>query len=569
MFDQMQVNAKGRVKLELYNEHGTFFVKEKKNLVVNSANEIIGKVMSDPAKTVRAHQTDRGDTTVAANANGHYVFALSKQREMDGVYEVDKGSSNTSLELIIPDIKQITELKKVTVNGVDLIIDQDVFVKDADAGKLVFTEAPLNTVRIEFRHLVNPYVEIVAGTEEVKVGGVVFQRGAAPSDANRTYAIDYATGVVLFESAKTKVDVSYDFKVRYGLGFMGIGGLPEGHPQGKPVEFNNSDKLKTGMSGEYQGARQLIQYPAAISKGKAEVQVLPTKPIQYAEKTFTATGDGETDTFDVQNQNKVLKVVSAKVNGESTEATLVSAVDGTVKMGTVPEEGAIVEIVFQEQLGNDYLTYYLAEGPVLELVSVRHESNDHTITDFVVESKGLAIGKGDVWLLNPTQGIVQFKENPSVGVTPDTPGFLTFEYRINSGTTVQFVADFPKGVPGPMLVEETEVLPIAEGVSTYVLKHTVAKDNSGNNLAEVRRNGALLAEGTHYTIEGSQIRFNSSYAPTDVIAVKYSWYNETHDIYQVAMFTEQEGGEMFNISGIGPVTKDKNTGMRITWSVTF
>jgi hypothetical protein len=58
--------------------------------------------------------------------------------------------------------------------------------------------------------------------------------------------------------------------------------------------------------------------------------------------------------------------------------------------------------------------------------------------------------------------------------------------------------------------------------------------------------------------------------------------NGTIEIAQVAMFSHPketdhlsppvEGklpAKMFNISGIGPINKDQNTEMVITWSVTF
>ncbi|QHW35671.1 hypothetical protein GZH47_32760 (plasmid) [Paenibacillus rhizovicinus] len=575
MNDQMQLQARGRVKLELYNKKGEVtFSKEKKNLVVLTANEIVGKVMSDPAKTVKAQQVDKGDTLLAANGDGQYVFNLSRQREAEGSYEVNKGATNADTVIAIPDVTMITELKKVTVDGVDLVLEQDVYVGNADEGKIVFKVAPLNQVKIDFRRTVNAYVEIVNGTEVVKVAGVAYKRGAVPSDADKTYKIDHRTGKVFFATAKSAVEVSYSYKIRYSLGFMGIGGKPATHPSGKPVEFATGDKLRKVLEGEFTGFRQLVQYPAAVSKGEAEIQVLPTKPIAFVEKTQNDIGDAAKDTFDLANTNKVLKLVSVKVDGTDIAASIVDATAGTVKLTAVPALNAAIEIKYQEQLNNDHLVYGLAEGPVLELVAIRHEALDHTVTSYKIDSatKGLEIGKGDVWLLNPTQGILQFSSAPTQGVPVETPGQITVEYRINSGTTVQYVADFPKGVPGPVVQEEpNELLTIAAGVSSYGLKHAITKDLSGNFIVEVRRNGTVLTKDTHYTIssDGKQVSFNTSLVPSDVVAVKYSWLNETHEIYTVGMFTDQLDGDMFNISGIGPVTKDKNTGMRITWSVTY
>jgi hypothetical protein len=69
--------------------------------------------------------------------------------------------------------------------------------------------------------------------------------------------------------------------------------------------------------------------------------------------------------------------------------------------------------------------------------------------------------------------------------------------------------------------------------------------------------------------DGTQIILNTAINTGDKLNITYQYLQDSHDIYQVGMFTDQTDGDMFNISGIGPVTKDKNTGMRITWTVTF
>jgi len=76
--ETMPLTTKGHVKLELYNEEGTFFEKEKHNIVVQSANEIVASVLADPAKKVRVDQTDKGETELTAEPEG-YPFNLSAQ----------------------------------------------------------------------------------------------------------------------------------------------------------------------------------------------------------------------------------------------------------------------------------------------------------------------------------------------------------------------------------------------------------------------------------------------------------------------------------------------------------
>jgi hypothetical protein len=75
--DSLGLNLKGYVKLELYNDNGIFLTKEKKNLVVQSANEIVANMMADPAKALRVSQVDMGDSSLSINFNSLYPFALS------------------------------------------------------------------------------------------------------------------------------------------------------------------------------------------------------------------------------------------------------------------------------------------------------------------------------------------------------------------------------------------------------------------------------------------------------------------------------------------------------------
>ncbi|SFJ62250.1 hypothetical protein SAMN02799624_05216 [Paenibacillus sp. UNC496MF] len=585
--DDAYINAKGHVKLELYNEQGEVtFTKEKKNLVVLSANEIVGTAFSDPKKKVRANQTDAGASDLVAGADGSYAFNLSLQPQIDGSYSVDVGSTNANQELVMTNVANIITLKKVTVDGVDLVIDKDVFLKDADQGLLHFAVAPKNRVSIEFRRVNNAYVELVAGTETVTVGGVAFTRGTAPSDADKTYTIDYGTGKVFFETAKAAVSVAYVFKVRFSLGFMGLGGKPAGHPDYKPVEFSSLDKMKILMDAEFEGCRQLIRYPAPIGTGEPELEVFPTQPMAKASLTNTIVG-AATDTYALPGAagKPLTDLVSARDITDpanpvdvTLNVTIKDANTATIQFNPAPAVGNNYEIAYKVRDNVDYTHYTLSQGPVLELVSVTHEDLNNKVTEYLITNSGLVNGDGDVWLINPSQGIVGFStspkgkdaQNPAPGV--ETPGQLTFQYRINSGTTVQFVADFPKGIPGPLLTQNDEVLPMNTGQTTYSLQHPVAKDGAGAlQVLSIKKGATDLVAGTDYDLsaDGTQLILKVAVATGDTVSISYKWYKDTHDIYQVAMFTEQTLGKMFNISGIGPVTKDKNTGMRITWSVTF
>ncbi|WDI05138.1 hypothetical protein PUW25_25355 (plasmid) [Paenibacillus urinalis] len=578
--DETNLNAKGRVKLEMYNDHeGVFFTKEKKNIAVHSLNNIIAQMMADPAGKTRAKQTDKGETALAPNAKGVYEFDLSIACESEGTYTTDVGSANTSTDLVIPDITRLLSVISVEADGQALVLNKDVSIKDPDAATLKFAVAPKNTVTVKFRKVASEYAEVVAGSETITVGGEAYTLADVPSEENKQYGIDYKLGKVYFAAAKTNVKADYQFKLFYSLGFMGLGGKPEGHPENKPVEFAESDKLRIKMDGEYAGARQLIQYPSLISMGDPEVEVFPTKPITFSEKVITVTGDGAATSFPLNPENKVLKILSAKLETDATDVT-VTLEGSNVVFAEAPAEGVKVIVRFQDQLDNSHLTFEMADAPIMELVSVKHQALDNTVKEYKIVDKGLSIGKGDVWIVNSGKGIIQFSLAPQ-GVDAldpskkppvvETPGLLTFEYRVNSGTTVQFVADFPKGVPGPMNVEKTETLNVSSAVTTYTLNKAATKDSEGKFILAVTLNGVAQVEGTGYDVsaDGKQITFKVSLQDTDSVNVVYQYSETTHVIYQVGMFAEQEEGKMSNISGIGPVTKDASTGMRVTWSMTI
>ncbi len=579
MNDINKANMRGRVKLELYNEDGVYFTKEKQNLIVLGANKILGKIMSDPARKTTALQTDKGSTALAVNAKGYYEMALTHANESEGTYTIDVGSANTSKEITIPNVSEILYLIGVKADNVDLVLRKDVSIKNPDTGVVKFKVAPKNSVSITFRQVKSKYVEIMAGTEVVTVGGEAYTLSDVPSEADKTYAIDYKAGRIYFAAAKTNVKVDYTIKLFFSLGFMGLGGKPANHPIGIPVSFAKTDKLKTSMDGEFPNSRQLIQYPAVVTTSDPEIEVFPTKSIAYTEKLKTITGDGTTKDFTLGATNKVLSIVSAKLDSDATDVATTLVVD-KVRFTTAPATGVKVNVRFREQLDNNHLIFEMSDAPVLELISVKHQALDNTVKQYSIVNRGLTLGQGDVWLMNSAKGLIQFSATPKgvdpndatkVPPLPETAGQFTFEYRVNGGTSVHFVADFPKGVPGPIVLQTDETISISAAVTSYNLSKTVFKGTDGVFVADVFLNGTKRTVGTDYDIstDGKQIVFKIALKDTDSASVTYKYTQTTHEVYQVAMYTEQVDGDMFNISGIGPVTKDENTGMRVTWTVTF
>jgi hypothetical protein len=594
--DISAMNPKGHVKLELYNDEGVFYTKEKKNLVVQSANEIIAHMMADPAKVLRVKQVDKGDSALSANSDLLYPFALTVQHEVKSRFENNWGAANTETEFQLDELKGITSLDEVSVGGTNLVINEDVFLVDAEQGKIRFAVAPKDNVVIRFHKVKNPYMKIIAGTEVVTVNGTPWERAAVADNETNKYQVDYRTGEILFEAPVQNVRVEYDYHMNYCLGFMALGGKPSpSHPNYQPVEFGNSNRLDTFMRNELPGSRMPIMYPAAVFNGATELEpAIPTQPIASVQKTTTIVitdiGDGSTKklTYDLPNLHDsgsgptgrmLLELVSVQNTTTSVDikagvtipTNTLSAVnirfaDADVNIGDT------VQVVYRLKLDNRHLIYQLGQSPVVKLVSVRHiDAVDNTkIKEYNIVNDGLRPNEGDVWISNPNTGHITFSENPTGGPPVHTPGQLQVEYMVNSGTVVQFIADFPKGVPAPVLEDATKVVNVVAGQTTIILDYPIAKDDTGAFIEpEVTVNGTPLTSADYtISVDGRSITPNSLSAG-QVVTVNYQYEKTTHDIYQVAMFDDKTGGKMFNISGIGPVTKDQSTGMRVTWSVTF
>lgn len=608
MNDTATLNAKGHVKLELYNNDGVFYTKEKKNLVVQSANKIVAEMMADPAKVVRVSEVDKGDASPSANSDLLYPFHLSVQAEEKVKFENNWGATNTTAEFQLEELKNITSLDKVTVGVSELIIDKDVFLLDAANGRIKFAVAPTEAVIIHLHRVKNPYMRMIAGTEVVKAEGMLFERADVADTATKKYQVDARTGQVLFATAVKNVEVSYDYHMNYSLGFMGLGGKRhETDPNFQPVEFGNSNKLDIDMKNEFAGSRVPIHFPASIEGGATELDpAIPTQPITSVMKdqNITIIDNGDTTSpqkitiYELPNQHdggfglagrSLLEIVSAKNVTTDTDikggVTVVTNTLSKVEVEFADADVSIGDEVYVEyrlKVDNSHLVYQLSQSPVVELVSVKHTSavDSSDVREYKVIDSGLKPQQGDVWISNSGTGHITFSLSP-VGIDPakpapevHTPGQLTVEYRVNSGTIIKFVADFPKGVPAPTLADKTDSTIIVSGQTSVSLSYAIAKDKTGMFIEpEVIVNSGGVAttlSSAEYSIstDGKTITPNNLLT-NDTVTVNYQYEKETHDIYQVAMFDDKVGGKMFNISGIGPVTKDKNTGMRVTWSVTF
>lgn len=594
--ESMPLTAKGHVKLELYNENGTYLEKEKHNLVVQSANEIVASILADPAKIVTIDQVDKGETQLTAEAEG-YPFDLMAQRIKRVTFKNDLGSSNAEKIITIEEMKEMTSLDRVILDGEVLEINKDVAVLDAKEGKIEFKVAPTAAFEVRGYVLNDAYSKAVESSAKVEVNHVAFTRSNKASDADKTFVFNADLGQVFFETPKEKVVVTYKYEMVNSLGFMSLGGKPTGWADKKPVTFNNSDKLKTDMGGaELPESRVRIQYPSTTETGAKEIDPsIPTIPVESALLSDTirvgVQSDGETKVleYDVTNVHingavrtncimlelRTVENMTTGVDLKSSTTIVKSDLTGiTLKFDeSLVSKDDFVKATYLVKVSNKHLTYQLAQAPAIRLINVRHiDSLDPTkISDYRIVKEGLQTGYGDVWISNPATGHIQFSETPTDGPVVETPGHLQVTYQINSGTTVKFVADFPKGVPGPVEMKTvySKVLVAGEG-GNVVLPKAIATDNLGNPKAiKVDMNGTQLQTSEYsITADNKTVVLNSVIAGK-TLTIEYPYNEATHDIYQVAMFNVKSSGKMFNISGIGPITKDENTGMRITWSVTL
>jgi hypothetical protein len=565
------MNPKGHVKIELYDEkRGVFFTKEKHNLIVLDANKVIAQILADPSKMNRASKIDKGDTSAEADENGEFEFPLSISHEKVGTFQQSFGADNTNTDVTLSN-GHITKLisAKIGDSEVDL---NTVSIKDAAAGTIAFATAPQGDLTVNFQYVSNPLNSIIIGTLVVKVGSDVYGIAEAPSDDNKTCVIDYARGIIAFQSKKEDVTVSYDYESKYTLGYIGVADKPTDHPDFKPVTYSDKDKLLTSLENEYLDGRVPVQFPAEISEGKPEIETLLTQPIAEDESSADIKILDGTLEYTLDDSKKLLSITSVIRKSDehvmdpgdyTLNGTKIAFIEGKVNT----DEEFTVNFKFQKD--NTYLNYQLNSAPVFSLERVIHTSAaDGKQTVFEIENRGLTIGKGDVWLLNPAIGLIQFSEVPKNGVPVNTPGTLTIEYKINAGTVVNFTADFPKGIPGPSLEETTDTFTMSDS-ATFTLNHPVAVDADQKDLIEsVKVNGG----DAEFTLHTDKIQIDVPSAKSDdTIEVTYKYTEESHSIYQVAMFDslDRATSKMFNISGIGPITKDKNTGMRVTWSISF
>lgn len=186
------------------------------------------------------------------------------------------------------------------------------------------------------------------------------------------------------------------------------------------------------------------------------------------------------------------------------------------------------------------------------------------ITEAFNISTGESIDHKEIEIVDPEAGRIRFPSPPA------STDVIRLTYRWNSGTTVVFVADFPQGVPGPHLVENAQYSTVTgdrdEDNFVDMIYHLPSRPTI---VRSVVLDGQELTEGDDYQVSGDAIALTSTPQQGVPLVITYDYMSERADIYSVGLFSAKEGGILFALSGLGPITKDPNTGMRVTWSITF
>ena len=514
--DREIVNAKGRVKIDIYDKNRNIIETiEKHNLVVNDSSKILAKALSNPSGFTEVNFTYQGNTTEYTNADGYYELQMPYHKcklvklnvlttdivspstlGVDGVAE-----SVIQLEEMYRPIDSIAFAKGINpVRSQVLKKDIDIFVVDSTKGIIGFNfdVTEYDSIDLELYVVKNLSVEIVPGSEVVETAvrhyrsKTLNEKGQyIKDDSNEfVYGVDYKTGKIFFSSMMSNVRVRYKYKIANGINYMGISDKPQGHSLGRPVIISESQKFKKSLDAEYENSRQPLIFPCLVEYGSL-----------------------------------------------CTEAFAGTAVVGN-----------------ELKLDNIY--------PIYELVSV--EDTRAEITYSISDNPTPDIPR-TCWVKDYEKGIIAFSTPPTV--TDEI--ILSVTYKLDDAVTVNFVADFAPGLPQPRkAITSEEFVAVNSAMNPeqlYPLTNTgliriinvYEKDNPENTVDS--------------SIEDDKLVLNTEPVDGRTYVVEYEYNKKTFDIYEVGLFDgdDHSTSHMFSIAGIGPIVKAENIGMRITWSITF
>jgi hypothetical protein len=528
-------DVRGHVKVDLLKEGEVVDTFSNHNLVVNDSTKIIARTLADPDGFQKAEYTYSGKTTTYRNQDGWYELKVPYSRcELLDVsinasdihdptsFGIDYGVADKIIQLeeMYRPVDSVVFARGVDALGDKILIEKDteMFIVDSDRGLIGVKHdvTPYTSIELRFYKTVNRSVNIFPGSEEVKTSTTLVRSNIknelgqiVPEKGNSlSYGIDYRTGTLLFDSQISNLTIKYQYTMSNGVNFMGISDMPIHHTPGYPVVIPKSQIYKTRLDQEYSNTRQPLLFPCTVEKGSVEEMSFNGDAI---------SSNGNLINLDVKD-SAVLEIVSVKDY----------------------KDGTVFDVLNEPPIGNPGDPTYPKEP--------------------------------SVWLNDNVTGEIKFNTHPSAGIRN-----VRVVYKLDNGITVNFVSDFAPGLPRPVEVSSLNTDP-----NSYKYPQDIITGDSSNQYYELKFNNLTAIdkvinkssgdEVSGCIIQNDQLYFSSG-APLEGVdyEVTYRYLKSAFEIYEVGLFNGKEESEsmMFSIAGIGPITKDENTGMRITWSITF
>lgn len=520
ILDKFTPKAKGHVKIETYKDFygpdNILAIYEKDNLVVNDSSKIIAKTLSDPVASTIYDFVYTTDTSTFQN--------------VDGFYELD-----------IPYGK--CQTFNVTIATTDIVSPIDLGIEFGVAEQAYQLEA-----------MYSPVKEIISAKGIGSTDSTVLTPGVD------VFVVDAEKGIIGFD-IDTSVYNSIELTI-YQIKNRSVEIVPGSEKVETTTTFQRS-KTKNTLG-------QFIPddpgtYGIDYNTGKLFfASQLTNVTITYKYRMSSGVNYmGISDKPEGHTVGYPVVIPSTQKFKRSLDAEFLNSRQPlifpcNVEIGTLASETADGSGVGADATLESNELRLTNTIPIYKLVSVQ-DTSTNTQYEILDEEPAEVPVNPSVWLVDHNVGgKIAFSELPAA-----TTNNVVVTYRLDDGITVNFVADFAPGLPQPQLIDVTEEL-TTDGSISYKLQN--------NNLQQIY--SVTDSSGTEITgcfvNANDELEFPSTPA-NDTYTVNYQYEKRIFDIYEVGLFNgkDEKDSYMFSIAGIGPITKDENTGMRITWSITF
>jgi hypothetical protein len=514
--EMADLNPKGHVKIDMFDKNGMLVDRyENHNVVVDSATDIIADSLAKPSVYTEVEMTFTEDTQEISDSKGRYLlknklpYAKSKIEEVT----VAMGDITTSIssgaglsELTLPDVYMpVDKLKKV-------VLTDGSSTSELKIGLEVFVkDADNGVVGFADDITTTSYTDVIVTLYSTEIRSTDILSGTEEVVVGVT---NYKVSNAVDSDGDHVVDESNKYGIDYNNG---------------DVWFNNAN---TGVE---------VTYKYRVEHGI----------------NFMGIGDmpdGHTAGYPVvlNDEDKDLEALRNEHSGARQPLDFPAQITQG-SLDTVTRQGDGSKVQFEIEANKTPLIN-LEEVTVFDNGTPINYEPVETFSGNGNEVKIVSLGDG-----NTTPGTIEFDPAP---VASDTKN-IRIDFKWDSGATVNFVAEFAPDTPQPSMEDSQEAFTGQDGQTDFTVEHAVAD----NLYVEV--NGTQVGA----SVDGSNSKLvvlDSSVSAGDNVVIEYAWLKEEYSIYEVGLFNGADNAaDMFSISGVGPITKDNNTGMRITWSITF